>query len=88
MAGAGDGQLEGVDVESLLVGVAEQADEVVLLKTLGVILLVDERTWSRWIPVQIEMCHAISTSWPFYYICRLTWYRPSSHRQLFYLTIL
>ena len=32
MAAAGDGQLETVDVESLLVGVRQQADEVVLLQ--------------------------------------------------------
>ena len=46
MAAAGDGQLEAVDVESLLVGVRQQADEVVLLQAAGVEVRVDERARS------------------------------------------
>ena len=41
VAGAGDGQLEGVDVQPLLVSVGEEADEVVLLQALRVVLVVD-----------------------------------------------
>ena len=46
MAAAGDGQLEAVDVESLLVGVRQQADEVVLLQAARVEVRVDERARS------------------------------------------
>ena len=46
MAAAGDGQLEAVDVESLLVRVRQQADEVVLLQAAGVEVRVDERARS------------------------------------------
>ena len=46
MAAAGDGQLEAVDVESLLVRVRQQADEVVLLQAAGVEVPVDERARS------------------------------------------
>ena len=42
MAAAGDRQLEAVDVESLLVRVRQQADEVVLLQAAGVEVRVDE----------------------------------------------
>ena len=41
MTRAGDGELEGVDVQPLLVGVGEEADEVVLLQALRVVLVVD-----------------------------------------------
>ena len=41
VAGAGDGQLEGGDVQPLLVGVGEEADKVVLLQALRVVLVVD-----------------------------------------------
>jgi hypothetical protein len=50
VTGASDRQLEGVNVEALLVGVGQQPDEVVLLQTLRVILLVDERTRSGRVP--------------------------------------
>ena len=46
MAAAGDRKLEAVDVESLLVGVRQQADEVVLLQAAGVEVRVDERARS------------------------------------------
>ena len=46
MAAAGDWQLEAVDVESLLVRVRQQADEVVLLQAAGVEVRVDERARS------------------------------------------
>ena len=46
MAAAGDGQLEAVDVESLLVSVRQQADEVVLLQAAGIEVRVDERARS------------------------------------------
>ena len=46
MAAAGDGQLEAVDVESLLVSVRQQADEVVLLQAARVEVGVDERARS------------------------------------------
>ena len=46
MAAAGDGQLEAVDVESLLVRVRQQADEVVLLQAARVEVPVDERARS------------------------------------------
>ena len=42
MTGACDGQLEGVNMKALFVGVAQKSDKVVLLKTLGIVLLVDE----------------------------------------------
>ena len=43
MATAGDGKLEAVNVEPLLVGVGEQPDKVVLLKATRVEVGVDER---------------------------------------------
>lgn len=51
VAGAGDGHLEGVDVEPLLVGVGQQPHEVVLLQALGVHLVVDERAGGAGVPV-------------------------------------
>ena len=41
MTRAGDGELEGVDVQAPLVGVSEEADKVVLLQALRVVLVVD-----------------------------------------------
>ena len=42
VAAARDGQLEAVNVESLLVGVGKQSDKVVLLKASRVVVGVDE----------------------------------------------
>ena len=39
---AGNGQFEGVNVESLLIGVGQETDKVVLLEALGVVLVVNE----------------------------------------------
>ena len=50
MAGAGDGQLEGVDVKTQLVGVGQKPDKVVLLEALRGVLVVDERARRRWVP--------------------------------------
>ena len=50
MAGAGDGQLEGVDVEAQLVGVGQKPDKVVLLEALRRVLVVDEGARRRWVP--------------------------------------
>ena len=50
VAGAGHRQLETVDVKTLLVGVAEQPDEVVLLETRRVELVVDKRTGGVGVP--------------------------------------
>ena len=41
VTGARDGELERVDVQPLLVGVGEEADKVVLLQALRVVLVVD-----------------------------------------------
>ena len=41
MTRAGDGELEGVDVQAPFVGVSEEADKVVLLQALRVVLVVD-----------------------------------------------
>ena len=41
VTGAGDGELKGVDVQPPLAGEGEEADKVVLLKALRVVLVVD-----------------------------------------------
>ena len=50
VAGARDGQLERVDVESALVGVGEQPDKVVLLEALRVVLVVHVGAGSAGVP--------------------------------------
>ena len=51
VARAGDGHLEGVDVESLVVGVSQETDEVMLLEALGVVFVLDVGTRCLGVPV-------------------------------------
>ena len=51
VTGAGDGELERVDVQPLLVGVGEEADKVVLLQALRVVLVVDVGAGRAGIPL-------------------------------------
>ena len=51
VTGAGDGELERVDVQPLLVGVGEEADKVVLLQALRVVLVVNVGAGGAGIPV-------------------------------------
>ena len=50
VTGAGDGELERVDVQPLLVGVGEEADKVVLLQALRVVLVVNVGAGGAGIP--------------------------------------
>jgi hypothetical protein len=52
VARASDGHLEGVDVQTFLVGVGQQPDEVVLLQALAVNLMVDVGAGSARVPVK------------------------------------
>ena len=51
VTGARDGELERVDVQSLFVGVSKEADKVVLLKTLRVVLVVNVGAGCAGIPM-------------------------------------
>ena len=51
VTGARDGELERVDVQPLLVGVGEEADKVVLLQALRVVLVVNVGAGGAGIPV-------------------------------------
>ena len=50
VTGAGNGELEGVDVQPALVGVGEEADKVVLLQALRVVLVVNVGAGGAGIP--------------------------------------
>ena len=54
VAAAGDGQLEAVDVESLLVGVCQQPDEVVFLQAGGGVVGVQEGAGSPWVHTLLQ----------------------------------
>ena len=54
MATASHWEFEGVNVESLLIGVGKEPDKVVLLETLGVVFVLNEGAGGRGVPMDTK----------------------------------